>query len=84
MPYFACFRQITSNSTYLEAKQVEIYLPEGRLCLILPVSGKFASLTRAAARIKLGFVPGEAGAGCERRLRYIMACTQKEVKIDTR
>ena len=39
-----------------------------------------ASLTRATARIKLGFVPGEAGAGCERRLRYIMACTQKEVK----
>ena len=26
MPYFTCLRQITSNSTYLEAKQVEIYL----------------------------------------------------------
>ena len=38
MPYFACLRQIASNSTYLEAKQVEIYLPGGRLCLILPVS----------------------------------------------
>ena len=29
-----------SNSTYLEAKHVEIYLPGGRLCLILTVRGK--------------------------------------------
>jgi len=40
MPYFTCLRQITSNSTYLEAKKVEIYLPGGRLCLVLPVRGK--------------------------------------------
>ena len=41
MPYFACSRQITSNSTYFEAKHCEIYLPEGRLGLILPFEAKY-------------------------------------------
>ena len=31
---------MTSNSTYMEAKHVEIYLPGGKLCLVLPVWGK--------------------------------------------